>query len=595
MVWCQNVLPFSSQGAIDLSIVSIRKAMETKGCQALLVVIGTLMVIGMVAGSWMSHNQTPGQMSEETVLFTVAGRKVTAKEFSERLAEYSQQQQMQGSQGTAIGELSTAVAAASSYAQSAAIGALAQQKGVQVTEEGVRSVAERVAKDQIQQYREQLTQMGMIKAGDAPDAFDKRFTELMKKTPAEFEKAQVDGIMQRYADAKTKAQVTTAVQQELVKDAYTKSAVVSEEDLKKGFEEFTLATIRFDDLKKPLADREAQAKAIQAKAAGGGDFASLQKEAAPAAKAEERQVKLTRAIMENTPELKPLMDLKPGEVSGVVMSGGSPVIFKLVSVNANLPKDFESKKAELLENARRQSGAEAFAKDYKAKLDEFKPKFADKGLEIAYDFGSGMSDPENTLSPEKRKAFLEGIKARLRDPETSSVSYPNLIAATEFLVVEQLYQSASELEKPGMLDERIEAANRMLEFFEDSSFRLDFADELLKAKRNDDAFAMALAAAQNNGDYSQTGEMVYQKLSQMTLSAAQTKAWTDDQIKQLRSELERWQTEHQRDLDDQKKNEEEQKKATTDLDKDLVPEQAPKANGETPAPKDGAGKAKSGN
>lgn len=595
-------VPFQKeQGAIILSIVSIRKAMETKGCQAVLVVIGILMVVGMVAsGFFNGQSVNPQEQAENATVFTVAGKKVSAKEFSARVAEYAQQQQY--GQGTAVGELTTVVAAIGSYVQTAATASLAQQKGVQVDEAGVRAAAERAAKSQVEQYREQMTQMGMIKAGDPADAFEKKFAEMLKQTPDAFVSSQVESILKRFADPKSKDQVVAAVQQELVRDAYMKTAAITEEELKRGYEQYTFETIRFDDLGKPLTDRETQAKEAQAKAAAGDNFAALQKQYAPKAKPEERQSKLTRAIMENTPEMKALLELKPGAVSGVVMSGGSPVIFKLVKVDPNLPANFEAEKAKLLENARGQKGTEDFAKEYKAKLDSFKPKFEDKALEIAYDLGMGLNDPENALSPDKQKSFLEGIKSRLQDPATSSMNYSNLISAAEFLVAEQLYQIAPELEKPALMEDRISAANRMLEFFEDASFRISFADELLKAKKNDDAYLMAYAAAQNNGDFGPSGEQVYQQLSQMTLGAAQTKAWTDDQVKTMRAELERWQTDHQREQEELKKNEEEQKNAQKELDKDLVPEGGAKPEDQgagskpaDPAPKEGTEKAKAGN
>lgn len=556
-----------------MSIISIRKAMETKGCQALLVMVGIALAVGMIA-TGMAPQHAQQQNPEGSTLFTVGTRKVTLKEFTDRVNQISQRQFE--NQGTPQAILGNHVTAVQGYVAEAATSSLASAKGVAITDANIETVAATAAKQSIDQAKAQMLMNGMIK----PDASEAEADKILSaqaggKSVPDIIKDQAAEIVKFYRDEKTKSQVITALIPEMLREKYAETSDFTEEDLKASFNEYSFSVIRFGDLEKDLTEREDLAIEALDAAKGGGDFAALQAKYAPGASNEEKAITLTAGTLESSPELAPLKNLKAGEISDVVMYGGSPTIYKLNSVKPNLPPDFDKTKANLLQNAKQSRANQALQKDLDAKNEEFKPQFEDDGLRVAYETFAEMNKPELFTNPAKLTEFLEDKRAELRDPELTSNNFPNLIAATEFIIVESLYGQATPDNKEELIDARIESANNMLQFFEDNEYRIRLADELLRDGRKDEAFSFLLQAAENNGDYESTGEATNDKITNLLARAKSEKAWDESGISTIQKELDRWQTDRNQFLQEQKEFEEEQKRAAAELDKDLANEKPP--------------------
>jgi hypothetical protein len=226
----------------------------------------------------------------------------------------------------------------------------------------------------------------------------------------------------------------------------------------------------------------------------------------------------------------------------------------------------------LLQNARQTRANQQYQKDIEAKTEALKPTFKDKGLEIAFTIFTDMSDQAMVSDKAKLTEYLEGKLTEIRSGEVVSSNYPGLVAATEFIVVESLYGQADADKQKELIDDRIESANNMLQFFEDNDFRLRFVEDLIKADRKEDAYNYLLTAAENNGDYEATGEAINDRITKLVVQAKAEKTWPEDGIQAIEKELDRWQTERNQAIADQKAFEEEQKKAAAELDKELVPE-----------------------
>ncbi|MFM9872308.1 MAG: SurA N-terminal domain-containing protein [Fimbriimonadaceae bacterium] len=544
--------------------------MEKKGCQAILVILGVLMIIGMVLGGQLGnqHPQTP----EERVVFEVGSQKVTAKQFNERVQKEAQSQQTQGMvPGTANAEFSSHMKAIQSYVNDAAIASLAKEKGVFITDSNIRTLGESVATQYMDSYRAQLIQQGVVKSNATRDEVDKKITELSSgKKPGDLIKEQTDEIVKKYGDASTKTDVINALLPVAIQDSYKAGVQFTEEDLKAAFNDYDLSVIKFDDLSKPLEDRQSAAIDAIEKIKAGKDFATVQAEVNPKAKPEDKKSTLSGGMLDAIPDLKPIAKLKPGEISDMILAGGTPTIYKLNAVKQNLPKDFEKSKATLLENGKASKAGQLFDADSKKKIESLTPKFEDKGLGICYDIFTNASKPEYQANPEKQKEFFKEKLSELRKDDFSTDGFQNIIVAAQFLLQENLYASATDAEKKEMLDDRIESANNMLSFFEDNSFRLALAKDLLEKGRNDDALTFALAAAQNNGDFERAGQGVYAQIGELITTAETKKAWSKESLDEMNKEQNRWQDEYAKYVTEQKEIEEAQKKAQEELDKELA-------------------------
>jgi hypothetical protein len=575
--------------------------MEKKGCQAVLILLGVTMAAGMILSGTMggNHSQTP----KDQIIFEVGSQKISMEQFNERVKTVTQSQSANMAPGTPQAELAAHMTAVQGFVNDAAIASLAKEKGVAITGENIRTVGQTVATQYMEQTRAQLIMQGMIKPDATKAEADKKISELTGgKTPDKLIEEQTDEIVKKYNDPKTKSEVASALLPALVQESFKKSVQFSEDDLKAAYNDYNFSVIRFDDLSKPLEERQSAAIDAIEQIKGGKDFSAVQAEVNPKAKPEDKTVTLTGGALDSSPELKVLKDLKPGQLSDMILAGGSPTIYRFNSVKPNLPKDFETSKALLLENGKASKARQLFDEELKKKTDALEPKFKDKALEIGFAVFSAYGNQEYQKDPTKLTAFLKEKQRELRDPLFTSDNFPGIAAATQFLVEETLYAQATDEEKTAMLDDRIEAANRMLEFYEDNGFRVTFAKELLEKGRNDDALLFATAAAQSNGDFEQNGQAIYAQISMIISDAEAKKAWSQESLDAIKKEQDRWQTEHANYVKDQKEIEEAQKKAQEDLDKELENQKkeesagtAPKTGEGTTPPVGGASIPKTGN
>lgn len=575
--------------------------MEKKGCQAVLILIGILMIIGMVMSGQMGNPQQ--QNPEERAAFTIGSQKVSLKQFTARVQKESQNQQSQGQiPGTALAEFSSHMKAIQTFINDASVASLAKEKGVAITDANVRAVAESVSKQYMDSTRAQLIQQGLVKQNATKEEVDKMIASFSGgKTPDQLITTQTDEIVKKYDDAETKSEIISALLPVAVQESYKSAVQFTEADLKAAYNDYSLSVIKYDDLSKPLEERQAAAIDAIEKIKAGKDFAAVQTEVNPKAKPEEKTATLSGGTLDAIPDLKPIMKLKAGEISDMILAGGTPTIYKLNSVKPNLPKDFEKNKATLLENGKASRAAQLFDTDIKKKTETFSPKFEDKGLEVAYEIYSNTGKPEFQSDQAKLKTYLTEKLSALRKGEYESDGYQNIVAATQFLVQENLYSMAKPEEKKEMLDDRIESANTMLGFFEDNGYRLSFAKELLDSGRNEDSYIFALAAAQNNGDFENIGKGVYTQIGELVTAAETKKAWTAENLTEIKAEQSRWQDEYAKYAAEQKEIEEAQKKAQEELDKESVDNKttgttgtAPKT-GDTTPPVGGASIPKTGN
>jgi hypothetical protein len=546
--------------------------MEKKGCQVALVGVGVAMAAGMILSGVAPGPSQDNPAEQVKSVFKIGNRSVGYEELNEKFRVASQNTGMPGAQS----ELDAMNRVLTEYVRGAAIASLATERGVSLTTENLKSTAEITAQQYVEQVRMQLSMTGQVSPTATPAESDKKFKEITGKTPAEATAEMVTQITSRFNDEKEKPTIIAALLPILVQKKYEDTLTFTEEDLKNSFAEYKFSVIRFDDLAKDLTERQKLANETLTKIKGGADFAKAQTEAKPNAKPEEKSIGLTRAAMESTAELTPLGELKVGGVSEVVLSGGSPAIYKLIEIKPNLPKDFDKTKASLLAGGKTQRAQSQFQKDLQAKVKGLRPTFNDPGLEFIYGL---FADSAEMTDQTKLKEFLAERLAVGQEIAIEKTLYPNLVAATVNRIVEIQYSQANATEQEEMIDQRLEAAEGMLEYYEDGNYRLQLAEDLLGRKRTDDALLMTQNAAANNADFEQSGQIIYDRTKRLVMKAEKEKSWSAEAIADLRKELTRWETDRAQYLAEQKELEEAQKKAEAELDKENVDSKGNKTGG----------------
>jgi len=539
--------------------------MENKGCQVFLGLVALLLVLGMVAGSLNFNANGQQEAATNPELFSVGSTKVNYKEFQEKLSVTATNQG--AARGTPQGELALNATVVGTYVQLAAINALAQEKGVAVTKENIRSIGEAQANQSLDQARVQLMINGQIKPDASEADANKELEKLLGKPRDQWIKDSVDALAKEFDDPAKQKDIKTNMLSGALVSHYTNNVKYSEDDLKNSFSEYTFEVIRFEDLQKPLGERQDEALKALGEVKSGTKFADVQTKYNPDAKPEDKTVTLSVGLLEVDTSLKGLKDLKVGETSEILMQSGSPVFYQLKSVTTKLPKDFEKNKATLLENARQSRANNALDEDFKKKMESFKPTFKDKGLEVAYDTYKLLTDQAAQVDPAK---FDESLKAQLVEVKATSAS-SNLVVAAEFILTESIYSKASAEDQKVMLDDRIDVAERMLGYFEDADFRVRFAQELLNAGRDEDGYMFLKEAAELNSDYEALGQAVYNQISTMNNKALADKKFTAEEHKEIQTILDKWLQDKIQADKDKAEAEAEAKKAQEELDKEVLP------------------------
>lgn len=565
-----------------MSIIQIRKAMENKGCQVFLGLIGVLIVLGMIIPGLNFGGNDPAQQAAGTEIFSVGSQKVTSDQFEAKMNELAVSQMAE--RGTPQGELALAATAVANFVNEAAKSALAKEKGVAVTKENIRQLGELQAQQSLDQTRVQMMMGGQIKPDATEAQANQELEKLLGKPRDQWIKESVDALVKAFDDSTKKKEVQQGMLGMALVAHYKNNVKYSEDDLKNSFSEFTFEVIRFEDLKKSLGDRQDQALKALDEIKGGTKFSEVQTKYNADAKPEDKTVTLSLGLIEVDPTLSPLKDLKVGETSEIILQSGSPVIYQMKSVTTKLPKDFEKNKATLLENAKASRANVSLDEDFKAKSETLTPSFKENGLKAAYLTYKLLTDQAAQADAAKYEASMKELLTEIKGYTDAG----SLAIAAEFVLSESLYSKALPADQKTMMEDRLDIAARMLDSYEDSAFRVRFAQELLDHGMTEDAYSYLLEAAELNSDYEAVGQGLYSQITTINKKALTDKKFTDEEHQSIQKLLDKWLTEKVEYEKDKAAQAAEDKKIQDELDKEVVPEttgttgsEAPKTSGTT--------------
>lgn len=557
-----------------MTIDSIRKAMSNKGCQIAMIVIGALLAVGMIWPliSTALYKGTSGEDGAGApVVAKVGDQTVTSKQISDALDQALAQQSTNPFSMTGPLEKFTKLQeVVASSIDSLLLKKLVAKEGVSVTDEDIKKVLNEQLETKISDTRRQMVATNKLKSTATDEEFAKAFKEFSgtQQTPDELRASaskRIDEILKSPAEREA---VEAGLMAQLLLDHYEKTIKVSDEDVKAGFETFTFAQIPFSDTTKSVAERTELAEKAKAEVEGGKSIVDVRK--AYTGKADAETIEYSKALIDATPLLEDLDDLKPGEVSDVITLGGSPTVLQLKSVAVKLPDNYEKDKASLM---KMEASARAFKKlesELKKAREDAKIEWADQFLKLVYEMGLEMR--ETAGQPDEIKETADDLLSQLRSTDVSTTTFPNYVPVMEYQLLEQLYQTASADEAEQYQDERLNAALTVLESDESPMFRLTIIGEMFKAGRKEDGFNLLLQAASLNSDTEIMGEILNAQITQVADAAIQAKNITPEQRAEIQKELDRWAKDKAEALAMQKEMEKQQAEIDKELDKDVVPD-----------------------
>ena len=427
----------------------------------------------------------------------------------------------------------------------------AQRKNVPLTDSDIRKDANQSLEHNLDELRTKLMMEGKLKPNSTDKEFSAALKEVSGKSLEDFKKEQMDAIDAELKDPARRVIMAADFAQNEVPRVLATRNKPTDEELKNSFRSLTVKQVLLNG-----PDVSGQIAKVQADLKSGATFETVvdrySKDKAPKGKKlSEVEAPVTSTQLVND-AYAPLLRLKAGDVSPVITRNGS-VIYKILKVNTDLPKDFEkTKEASRTELATKLAEAQ-FSRDLEELGRTIAISWKDPGWHALFDVTQALTNP--SIRPDEKKAkLMAGI-----DAAKTVKSQPAALAF--YAATEALHKDSIGKPDPSIEDSRIEAIQAVAEFAPGPDLDLELADIYASRKDNANLGQALAAAARDNTDYTPKGQAMY-----MTVRAKVLKSEAllpADAKKEITDGLAAW-----RQGNDQRiKDEAETAKAKADADK----------------------------
>jgi len=524
--------------------------MEKSGC-GLIVGIGLAVVIGMsLMNSGTCQNQQITETPEQAIPIAKIKDGVVSLSVVDRRYDQAAAQALNVEGGPPPERAAEVYASALDIElRMVAQREIARQKGVQITAQRILDQAAKQFDEQVAQQRSLLTQLGQIKANateaEVQAALATAFgvkdiaqarTDLLKQVESNLQKPS------------TRQQMEAESTGPLLTEAVAAQTKLTDEELKKDLEKFVTKRVAFYPFENPDEDLEAKAKKVLAEIKGGLSFeAAMDKysdDPAPAAnkKKSESTVDLTRAVMSYDDSYKPLLDLKPGDVSPVIQLNTGPAIFKIIRVDTKLPENFESTKEDLRKNRIREIAVKKIQSEIETMLKSEDLKWQSEGFRVLHEWLKALRDPEMANDEKAQNARMAEIAEEAEKALDAGDAIGMRAAQLAFYAsLDKVYDAATGDEKKAMQERWVKAATAVLESTENVALRIEIAELQLAENMAKPAAEALLVAAQANAGYGEAALANYKKIESIRQKVVA--AGVDDDLKrQLEEAQSQWKT-----------------------------------------------------
>lgn len=534
---------------------------EKKGCQVVLVIIGVALAAGMVLTGQMGANN---QGETQTIpAVTVNGTTYSAEQIDTLATNFATNQNID--RADPQNDFQAVAAALTNIVGEVVVQNLANQAGLKASDEKILTTAEEQLKSQIEMFKIQLQLSGQLKEGAKPEEVEAAFTKAAGKSSQQIMADQMTQLKEEIKKPEVRKQMELQTLAKMVQDDFNAKVEYSEEDLRKSYDLFKLEEIAFDASKETPEKIEELAEQARAELEAGKSPAEVRKKFAPESK--RTTVDLPRDMLEGSAVYEPILKMEAGQVSDPIQPFGFTSVFKLVKVEPKLPPDFEKNKANLIKTRKDAKGQEEFSKLFNDARDAVKLEWKDDGLRLIWDLATIISDPDLNMKPDELTTKLNDILTQSKG-SLGAASSMRHVALAAYVASDRLLTVAKPEDREMIETEWLDNLNTVLTYYESIQVRLAAAQTLMASKQNDAAAEMILEAARANGDYETTGKNNYDQINLILKSAKDSKAFSDEQVKNIEAELQKWLTAKVEFEKEQKEIEAENQKAMEELDKE---------------------------
>lgn len=566
-----------------MSIDAVRKLVEKPACGAVVGGISILLAASFVmsgscrlAGMGGNGQAGPDAASKEPAVVTVGKFDVTESDIDREKQAF----QMQGPTTPAQDAQMVGYALRTIMDRGYALD-LAASQGVVLTDDQMLKLLDKQIDESLMQMKMQAQMSGKLKSGTDAD-FDKFLQTQVGKSKAEYKSGTLNEFKTKVlADPRAKVRAEGSFVLPILIDKAAATIKPTDDDLKAQFETLNLKKVFIRSTPDEKKAKETIDKAA-AELKGGSPFEKVMTLYStdtpdPGKTLAETVSKMNGASIQADDGLKPLLKLKPGQVSDVLKTDTGYGIYKLISIDSTFKQaDFDKQKSDLAKNYGQQQAQKQImdALEKLKKSNGVPVKWLSKGYELVYDLSQL---PEQKLSQsEMQKKFEEIANEASTAKDTVS---PRMLAVARYVAFSSVWNATAPDKRNALVDQRIESINSVLQYMEGVDLRLELVDALSEAKKGPEAVSMLLQAAKFNTDLDARGQSDFNKINAKILDLKDKGLLNATDQKAIEDEQNRWKS----DRADKMKAEAEQRKAAEE-DRKRAEDERKKAEAEAKKP-----------
>ncbi|HVT12439.1 MAG TPA: peptidylprolyl isomerase [Fimbriimonadaceae bacterium] len=547
-----------------MSINQINKLFQNKGCNiAVSTVLGVSVIMMLGAGMRGCGGQDPNQQQAGHMqpVVTVGDFKISpdlVKSQQNESPVATERMRQEGSQIDALIHSGLALI-------------LAKKEGVDLSDANVK---QSIIQQELGTQRQYLEMIGQLRPGATEQEFESAFKSMNGVSLLDARKqleAKIDGNLK---DDTERLATEGAAAPALLIDKYKSKFTPTEDEVKKQFDMFRvksitvtpkIAGVKPDDPKAKDAE-QAKAEAILKEIKGGLSFEAamdkyLDKPTEKGKKASDESNPIPADSITGQPYADFLSKAKPGDVSEIFAASQGPTILKYVGRKIELPADYASKKAQLLDDeAKRKAGK--YVSDEINKLDTpANVKWDSDGYHILHDFLA--IDNAQPPAPDKSKKLKDIVDRALKIPAGAIGS--DAAAAAARLALREVTSTMPAAEAAKLATQVL---SLYVQQFPELDAKIELTEAYIKAGDADNTASTAKDAADMiSVRTDDQGKALWAQLNKAITEAKDKKLFPPDVVKSLDASYVQWLKDYAAAEQEKKDEEAERKKTEEELNK----------------------------
>ncbi|KXK17945.1 MAG: peptidylprolyl isomerase [Armatimonadetes bacterium OLB18] len=535
-----------------LSITKTRTFIEKSGCGYVTgIVLMIVLIVGMVYYGFGNRNDSPTASRPQTVVAAVGKHEVYLEDIQEATARATENLvQSNPAFQASLGPEFQAMILADQVVMSvneAVIAEIAGRENYVLTDEKILQLVMEQVDSSILQLRFQMMQQGMLK----PDATEQDFQAALKLNVGK-------DVAELKAEAEVTAQENLKKPEERRKyesqflgmgllESYRNKTKVSDDELKKSFDTWITKRVFIDPTKHTDEDPHEIAERVRAEIEGGLAFESAMEkysdDTAPEGKTKsESNVNYTLANLTYDDSIRPIMDLKKGEVSEVLWTSSGPAVYKLIDLQPKVPENFEELKENFRSTRVNEIASKKLQDEMKQIIDGGGVQWQSEALKIAFEWARMRNSLTSPKGKKEIAAALLELENRALEvvQENADIVGGQPPALILYAIFNQRLQSLPEAERSSLDERKLEVLSIVTEFDASADLLIELA-ELRLAKGDGPGATDALKqAAQANADFTTVGEGRYTRIQNLRNQLVAKKLASEEDAAAIDTELATW-------------------------------------------------------